>query len=165
MSGGGYPVQTPSSLEYTFTTRYMVTYRVVFKPSGYLFGDVVWADFCYEVAIRNVEGGTDPKTTPADARVVATVVGILSHFFANRERVVVYTCETADGRGAARARKFDGWFRQFNDDQFVKADRQLFDPRLKLIYQNSILLRADHPQRDEILAAFEALFGGLEAEK
>lgn len=165
MNEGGYSVQTLSSLEYTFTTRYMVTYRVVFKPSGYLFGDVVWADFCYEISVRNVEGGTDPKTTPADARVVATVVGILSHFFANRERVVVYTCETADGRGAARARKFDGWFRQFNDDRFVKADYALFDLTRNQTYHSSILLRANHPQRDEILAAFEVLFGGLEAEK
>jgi hypothetical protein len=164
MSEGGYPVHTLSPLEYAFTTRYVVTYRVVFKPSGYLFGEVSWADSCYEVLIRSVEGA-NPETTPSDALVVATIVDILSHFFENRVRVVVYTCETADGRGAARARKFDGWFRKFNDDRFVKADRQLFDPRLNLTYQNSILLRADHPQRDEVLAAFEALFGGLEAGK
>lgn len=160
----GYPVQTLSPLEYTFTTRYAVMYRAWFKPSGYLFEEASWAEGCYDFSVRNTVG-TDPESTPSDARVVVTILEILRHFFEQEERVVLYTCETADGRGAARARKFDGWFRQFNDDRFVKADHALFDPTRNQTYHSSILLRADHPHRDEILAAFEALFGGLEAEK
>jgi hypothetical protein len=163
--GEGYAVQVRSSLEFAFTTLEGVGYRVWFKPTGYLFGEVAWAEWCYELVVQPEEVPEMQGTAGPDRRVPLTVAIILLQFFEQRDRTVLYTCETADGRGAARARKFDGWFRQFNDERFVKVDRHLRDPRLSLTYHNSIILWADHPFRTEILAAFEALFGDLESEK
>lgn len=150
---------------YAFTTAHGVLYIARFKLSGYVFvTKPAWADLVYEFLMEVTEnpGGRLP---PPDELVSQTVVEIFEDFFQNHGKVVMYTCETSDGRGAARARKFDGWFRQFNDDRFVKSDHALFDPKRNQTYHNSVLLRANHPQQDEILAAFEALFGGLEAEK
>lgn len=98
-----------------------------FVESGYLFGEVVWADSCYDFSIR-VRENPAPEATPPDTSVPPPIAEILRLFFREQERVVLYTCETADGRGAARTRKFDSWFRHFNDESFIKADRTLFDP-------------------------------------
>ncbi len=166
---------TPSTYEYifeegerksySFQTSHGLTYAARFKASGYVFESApVWADSAYEFFMEVADNPTR-QSPPPDSLIPATVVRIFQDFFHRHGEIVLYTCETADGRGAARARKFDGWFRQFNDESFIKADRTLFDPRQNLTYQNSLLLRAGNPYRDEILAAFEALFGGLEAEK
>jgi hypothetical protein len=150
---------------YFFLTIHRLVYAARFKPSGYVFvTNPPWADATYEFVMEVVENPLQ-HLPPGDEAVQTTVIRIFEDFFRSHGEVVLYTCETATGRGAARARKFDGWFRQFNDDRFVKADHALFDSKRNQTYHSSVLLRANHPQRDEILAAFEALFGGLEAEK
>ena len=70
-------------------------------------------------------------------------------------KMTIYTCETADGKHQARARKFDSWFKDFNPDFFLKIDR--FIPDGDLVYYNSLIIRQDNPFKLQIIEAFEEL--------
>ncbi|WP_461108597.1 DUF6169 family protein [Spirosoma koreense] len=43
----------------------------------------------------------------ADPAIGPTVIAICRDFFSNKERILLYICETADARHMARVRKFD----------------------------------------------------------
>ena len=105
------------------------------------------------------------KLPPLDRQIAPTIARIFEDFLQEKEKIAVYTCETADGRHLARMRKFDAWFKDFNPDFFLKIDRFLKDDKDDVIYFNSLILRQDNPFKNEILEAFESLIGGFEDEK
>lgn len=91
----------------------------------------------------SVRSGLDPA-------IAVTVVGICKDFFADKERILLYICETADARHLARVRKFDAWFREFNDFQFLKLDANFPDAN-NITYYVSLIFRANHPSRHVII--------------
>ena len=149
---------------YTFDTVNNISYRVKFKPSGYLFDSYLWSFYAYELVIEVTENPHD-KLPPLDRQIAPTIARIFEDFLQEKEKIAVYTCETADGRHLARMRKFDAWFKDFNPDFFLKIDRFLKDDKDDVIYFNSLILRQDNPFKNEILEAFENLIGGFEDEK
>ena len=69
---------------------------------------------------------------------------------------MLYICETADNRHLARVRKFDAWFREFNNYHFIKLDANFPDVN-NVTYYASLIFRWDHPQRHLIMDEFEVL--------
>ena len=151
-------------LVYPFTTANSIFYSVEFKPSGYVFGEKIpWADACYEFSIR-VRNETN-RRVPYDARTALTISAVFREFFRQHERIIVYICETADGRHEARVKKFDRWFEQFDDGDFLKFDRILHDAKLDVDFFISLILRKNHPRRDEISTDFNQRMDEFSAEK
>lgn len=149
---------------YQFTTATGVFYLVEFKPSGYIFGEnVPWADACYEFSIRLRNEAN--RRAPYDASTAPTIDVIFRQFFREHERIIVYICETADGRHEARIRKFDRWFEQFDCGDFLKLDRILHDGKLDVDFFISLILRKKHPRRDEISTSFNERMDEFSAEK
>ena len=81
---------------------------------------------------------------------------ICEDFVSTKERILLYICETADSRHLARVRKFDAWFREFNDYHFIKLDANFPDVN-DVTYYTSLIFRWDHPQRYLIMDEFEVL--------
>lgn len=50
-----------------------------------------------------------------DAKVKATLLAIIRQFFVENENVLLYICDTSDGREAKRNRLFLRWFEEFAD--------------------------------------------------
>ena len=149
---------------YFFKTNAHVFYRIEFKPTGYIFGeDVIWSNYCYEFSIKL--SANSPKTPSFDSLVAPTIAVIFIDFFREKEKAILYTCDTSDRRYTARMNKFNRWFEQFNQGDFCKIDASIADPIQNVYYFNSLIIREDNPYKEEITAAFDELMGSLEEEK
>lgn len=149
---------------YFFKTHAHVFYRIEFRPTGYVFGeDIIWSNYCYEFSIKL--SANSPQKPPFDEFVAPTIAAIFIDFFTEKEKAILYTCDTSDRRHTARMYKFNRWFEQFNKGDFFKINASIPDPAHKVTYFNSLIIRQDNPFKDEIVAAFEELMGGLEEGK
>ena len=96
-----------ASNSYVFETTNKVTYQVKFKSTPYLFVNFpALGEQVYELVIELVYRPTTDKLR-ADPAIGPTVLAICRDLFANKERILLYICETADARHLARVRKFD----------------------------------------------------------
>ncbi len=151
-------------VSYFFKTTLPVFYRIEFKPTGYIFGeDVIWSNYCYEFSIKL--SANSPQNPPFDSLIAPTIATIFLDFFQDKEKAILYTCDTSDRKHTARVRKFNRWFEQFNPALFLKIDTTLFDASLQVTYFNSLIIRYDNPYKADIIEAFEELMGGLEEDK
>lgn len=106
---------------YIFETSNEIIYQVKFKSTPYLFGNHPDLEQeVFELVIDVVHSLI--ARLPLDARIPATIAAICQDFFSDKERILLYICETADARHLARVRKFDAWFREFNNASFLKID-------------------------------------------
>jgi Family of unknown function (DUF6169) len=151
--------------DYFFKTQFNVFYRVEFKPTGYIFGDdYVWSHHCYEFSIKISE--KSPQNPPTDSLIPTTIAAIFLHFFEDKEKIILYTCDTSDRKHLARVRKFDRWFEQFNqNDNFIKLNHSIYDNTLQTTYYNSLIIKNNNSFRAEITEAFDELIGGFEEDK
>ncbi|MBO0930394.1 DUF6169 family protein [Fibrella aquatilis] len=141
-----------------FTTDQDIAYEVRFKPSGYLFPDEPLLEpHVYEMVIALISnpGGKPPAIDP---RIPPTIAAVFEQFMRVHERVVVYICESSDSRGAARQRKFSGWFEQYGQLNFVKIDSRLADTDGS-VFLTSLILRASNPNLGNTILAFQRLIG------
>lgn len=148
---------------FQFTTVNGVFFLVEFRPTGYVFENVSWADSCYDFSIRPRNESTG--RAPYDARTGPTIDAIFRRFFGEHDRVVIYICETADGRHEARVKKFNRWFKQFDRGEFLKLDRILHDGKLGLDFFISLIMQKNNPRRDEISTSFNQRMDEFSAEK
>jgi hypothetical protein len=149
---------------YAFTTQTGSAYAVRFKHTPYIFeqhpdlGEQTYA-LVIELVRPAVAGSSG-----SDARVGVTIAAICQHFFQKHQRIVLYICETADFKHLARVRKFDSWFRQFNNHQYLKVDTQFPDLN-GITYFVSLIFQWNHPQLHTIVDAFEQLSARYTTEK
>lgn len=149
---------------YLFETSHQIGYAIKFKPTGYIFEEYIWAYYCFEYIIE-IRYNLTNTTPPLDHSLSLTIASIFNDFFRDKEKVVTYICDTADGKELARFRKFNIWFNKFNTDFFLKVDKSFYDSKQHITYYNSLIIRQDNPYKEEIIEAFEDLIGGFEEDK
>lgn len=94
------------------------------------------------------------KSSPRDAKVRDTIIAIIRQFFIANNSVMLYICETGDGKQAQRNRLFEYWFSSYlkqNDFTFLHTsvkDTEGVDNYAALIIRN------DNPRISIILAKF-----------
>lgn len=100
-----------------------------------------------------------------DARLRNTVLHILANFLGENDAIIIYYCDTRDGKGHLRHAKFNRWFNLIDDSAIEKQDRQVIIIDLKVdedgqlvrselpVYA-SILLRKTHPDYETALRLF-----------
>lgn len=155
------------TVEYTyyfFKTSNGIIYEVSFRPTPYLFEtSYPFAENVFESVIKVIEKSS--KTlVPFDKKVKRTIAEIFYHFFSDKQRIIVYICDTADARHRARARKFGAWFEEFKHGQFVKVDATI-DDYSDIVYLNSLILHTDNLHFVEIIDAFRKVTGGYSEDK
>ena len=67
----------------------------------------------------------------------------------------MYVCDTSDGRELLRKRKFDGWFRKYDDGTIIKVDGHISIPNFTLY--NAILIHKDNPKKNRFIEVFNDL--------
>ena len=87
-----------------------------------------------------------------DERTGRTVIEIVKGFLTKRGKVVVYVCDSADGRELLRKRKFDQWFRKYDDGSVIKIDGHINVPDVDIY--NAILIHKDNSQKNKFIEAF-----------
>lgn len=144
-----------ASNSYDFETDFGITVNVYFSIGEYIFPKYVnISQLTYNFGIQTSE------PVKADPKVHKTVIYILySHFTVKPESILFWTCDGMDGREKARDRKFDGWFANCRDQEFVKLN-SIFVIEVEDIPIStyaSVLYLKDNPFATEIEDAFNNL--------
>ncbi len=141
---------------YYFTTVNEVKYEVRFKDFFYLFHDAnVYAKSTYEFSIILLAN----HDAPIDKDIAPTIALIFDDFFLRQtETVVVYVCDSSDGRQMARHRKFSGWFSYFDRGSYIKVDFVLAENEERIPV--SLLLHRKNPYKGLIIEEFERITDG-----
>lgn len=139
---------------YVFQTKHGITYEVTFKSSGYLFEQYTLLQqntFEFSILVADNPTGIAP---PSDRLIPATTAAIFFDFFKQKDQIVVYICDTSDGRASVRNRKFNQWFDWYKGSAFLKIDMQLGQDLTGQTYFTAMILRTDHPMLGEVVNAF-----------
>ncbi len=144
---------------YAFTTIDEIGYEIRFVPSAYMFEDYLepYID-AYEMIIAVADNPLG-KRLPADARTEPTVRAIFYDFFTLYERVVIFICDSADGRHEARARKFTSWYYYEMRPHFFKFDARWPDGDRSILL--SIILHDHNTHFADVVNMIQMLGQGI----
>lgn len=102
-----YKVEQTEFGDFVFQTREGIIYGIAFLEDNPIGGCET-----YQLTISNKNdhhGAFDP-----DVRI--TIFAIIEEFFCNNSNVLIYICDTSDGREAVRNRLFLKWFEEYADN-------------------------------------------------
>lgn len=128
-----------------FTTDKGLHYIVSFDPD-----DAILNTLCYQLIIINV----DNKPSPRDRKLRDTIVAIVEGFFAYNNEVMLYICETGDGKQAMRNRLFQYWYSQYErkyDFTFLSAS---IKDEEGVVNYATLIMRNDNPNYADVLEDF-----------
>lgn len=128
-----------------FTTDNGLHYIVSFDSD-----DVSLSHLCYQLVIVNV----DNLPSPRDIKLRNTIVAIVEGFFASNNEVMLYICETGDGKQAMRNRLFQYWYSRYERKQeFTFLSASLKDEEGVINYA-TLIIRNDNPDYAEVVNEF-----------
>jgi Family of unknown function (DUF6169) len=154
-----YPLVQVNDNYYQFITDNEIVYSLYFVDYNYIFQD--YPNINANILSINIEINSKIiETVKTDERIGITVVETIKDVFKTIENVVVYVCDNSDQRQVARERKFDFWFKKYNDGSIIKENEILYLDEVELI--NSLLIHKKNPQLLEIILAFKELNNNID---
>lgn len=90
---------------YSFVTDYGVSYQIHFMPDY-----SIWESGAYQFIIANANN----KKSPNDKKLKETVFSVIESFFTANPSILLYICETGDGKEIMRNRLFLRWLREYD---------------------------------------------------
>ena len=136
---------------YYFRTKHGAIYKI-----GFMDDDTIWESGAYQFIIVN-ENNTP---SPNDSESRKTIFCIIEDFFKANPEILLYLCETGDGKQASRNRLFIRWFKGY--------------ARKHLYYFETVEMQADgidnfaaiivqkiNPKLNEIVEAFNHVVNTL----
>lgn len=138
---------TPAETEgfYEFTTDYGVIYSVGFMPD-----DSIISRNTYQFIITNANN----KPSPNDEKVKDAILLMIDEFFIADNNVLLYICETGDGRQAMRNRLFQYWFSQYEKkDEYTFLSSSVVDADGVMNYA-TVVVKNSNPYLAEAIKEF-----------
>lgn len=129
---------------FIFKTKYGIIYS-----AGFIQDTSFKADGVYQFFLIN----KSHKAGRQDEDIYETVKIIIEEFFAHEESIMLYICDTTDGRQASRDRLFRAWFHSYVESAMYMmcTETMIID---KVRYFSSILMRKNHPMLEQVLIKF-----------
>jgi len=139
-----YKVEQTGDASFMFETKQGVVYSVGFMKDVSFFSEGV-----YQFYLINLSS----KTIGTDKNISETVRVVIEEFFAHKEVVMLYICDTSDMRQESRDRLFRIWFHTYEKNGLYSLHNEgmVID---NVHYFSSVLLRRDHPMFIKVLSAF-----------
>ena len=129
---------------FIFKNKYGIVYSVGFIPDTSFMGKGVYQFFLINKSHR---------TRRKDEDIYKTVKVIIEEFFAQKESIMLYICDTADGRQASRDRLFRAWFHSYvESDSFTMCTDTMTIDNIR--YFSSLLMRNNHPMLNQVISKF-----------
>ncbi len=128
-----------------FTTDNGIRYIVSFDSD-----DASLSMLSYQLIIVNV----DQLPSPRDRKLRDTIVAIVEGFFSTNNEVMLYICETGDGKQAMRNRLFQYWYSHYEkkyDFTFLSASVKDDDGVINFA---TLIMRNDNPNYTTVLNDF-----------
>lgn len=106
----------------------------------------------------------DRVRSPHDPKVEKTILAIIDEFFAERQNVLLYICDTSDGREANRNRLFLSWF-----EKHTQPGRFTIRTANAVVegqgFYAAIIVENSNPKLTDITEDFERTAQALTADK
>ena len=129
---------------FIFKTKNGIVYSAGFIPDTSFMGKGVYQFFLINKSHR---------TGPKDEDIYETVKVIIEEFFAQEETVMLYICDTTDGKQASRDRLFRAWFHSYVESAtYMMCTETMTIDHVR--YFSSLLMRANHPMLSQVLIKF-----------
>jgi hypothetical protein len=115
----------------------------------------------YNIVINKTKSGTGKR----DPEIALTIESFLVHFFKNEDRILIYTCDSADSRHLLRNRLFNSWFENSQlKNSIEKLDHQ-FENSEPLYYSSLIFHKENKLGNTIITATFDEVINILSEAK
>ena len=130
---------------YEFITSHDVHYSI-----GFLEDDLLLKEDAYQLIIANV----NHRSSPRDAKVRDTVIGIVDEFFRVNNTTLLYICETGDGKQSMRSRLFEYWFSSYKRKAlFTMLSSSIVDSD-GIVNYATLILRNDNPRFVQVMEEY-----------
>ena len=140
-----YKVWTEDGRDY-----YVETSRGQIFDIGFMDDYSIWPTGAYQFTISN----QSHQPSPLDQKLRETILLLIEAFFAANPDILLYICETGDGRQAFRSRLFIRWFNNYADrDQYVMQTAEVQEGKTKNFA--ALIVQKSNPRLKEILAEFD----------
>lgn len=142
--GTHYPIFSDKDNAYIFYTKQGIVYEISFDEDRPIGGCDT-----YQITIRKVnhaEGAYDPFVQEA-------ILAIIEEFFEANQSVLLYICDTSDGRQQARSKLFLRWLRDYDREHRYHISTCNV-PVEGEIWYTAIIVRKDNPLFDAIESQF-----------
>ena len=140
-----YKVWTENGRDYLVETSYDLLFKI-----GFMDDYSIWQSGAYQFYINN----ESHRPSPNDEKLKATVFRIIEAFFAANPDILLYICETGDGRQSFRSRLFVRWFNNYaGRDQYIMQTAEVQEGKTKNFA--ALIVQKSNPRLSEILAEFD----------
>lgn len=130
---------------YEFITDFGVRYSI-----GFMYDDSIITSGAYQFIISNVNN----QASPNDDKVRQTIICMIDEFFCQNEDVLLYICETGDGKQAMRNRLFQYWFSKYDKkDDFTFLSSSVTEAD-GIVNYATIIIRSRSPRLTEVVTEF-----------
>lgn len=130
----------------SFETDYGVRYYAGFDPDDVSLPD----EQVYQFAIVNINN----KKSPRDSKVRQTIIAIVEDFFMQNNEVMLYICETGDGKQSMRNRLFGYWINYYKANWNISFWSSSVKDENGVLNFATIIIRNDNPRIEEIAKKF-----------
>lgn len=140
---------------YVFQTEGGTFYTIMFDEDMQLAGCQTY-QFIIE---RDEKNGTDYGYAVRD-----TILSIIYAFFGSNNDILLYICDTSDGKETARNRLFLRWFKASlkSDDFIIKNAQAIVEDS---VFYAAIIVRKDNPKVNEITEEFDYIAENIAVSK
>nr|MDQ6890983.1 DUF6169 family protein [Bacteroidota bacterium] len=115
-----YKFTTVKDNYYEFTNAAGIKYACYFLSYAEYFKE--YKEIANNVYAFNIDMLQKGTTSIIDPRIGSTIVQIIKTFLNGLTNAVVYVCDASDSKELFRKRKFDTWFREYDDGTIIKID-------------------------------------------
>ena len=140
-----YKVWTDDGRDY-----YIETARGQIFDIGFMDDYSIWQTGAYQFTISN----QTHQPSPLDQKLRDTILLLIEAFFAANPDILLYICETGDGRQAFRSRLFIRWFNTYaRRDDYVLQTAEVQEGKTKNFA--ALIVQKSNPRVNEIVAEFD----------
>jgi len=116
---------------------------------GFMDDYSIWSTGAYQFTINN----QSHQPSPLDHKLRETIFLLIEAFFAENPDILLYICETGDGRQAFRSRLFVRWFNIYSGrDAYVMQTAEVQEGKTKNFA--ALIVQKSNPRLKEILVEF-----------
>ena len=139
-----YKVWTKDGRDYTIETN-----RGHIFVIGFMDDYSIWPSGAYQFTITN----QSHQPSPLDETLRETILLLIEAFFAANPDILLYICETGDGRQAFRSRLFVRWFNNYTGrDAYVMQTAEVQEGNTRNFA--ALIVQKSNPRLKDILAEF-----------
>lgn len=140
-----YKVWTENGTDYYVETSHDLLFKI-----GFMDDYSIWPTGAYQFTINN----ESHQPSPSDMKLKDTIFRIVEAFFAANPDILLYICETGDGKQAFRSRLFVRWFNSYsNRDAYVMQTAEVSEGETKNFA--ALIVQKSNPRLVEIISEFD----------